>query len=195
MNFLISPIATQLCESYNPKKVTILGGVLSVVGLFGTSMVDKPIPIFLCYSVVWGTGSSLCYASSFVVVGKLFRTHLAFAMGFATAGSGIGGMAMPPSIQHILYKLDWKATFLILAVLASILILAALAYREPILGPNDLSLNRTSWRKLFDCSLWCIPAFTILTISLVIFNFGYYVPIIHMVSESTSYTGQQSGLI
>ena len=180
INFLISPVATHLCESYNPQVVTILGGIISIVGLLAASFVTTDYGMFLSYSVVWGTGSSLCYASTYVVVGKLFHKHLAFAMGFVTAGSGIGGLAMSPSIERMLEAFGWKTTMRALAILASCLIISAITYREPILSEERTSTTK-SWKQLFDCSLWCIPAFSMLTVSLTIFNFGYYIPIIHVV--------------
>jgi MFS family permease len=180
LNFFISPVATQLCEWYNPRVVTILGGVISIAGLLTASFVTTSYGMILSYSIVWGTGSSLCYASTFVVVGKLFHKHLAFAMGFVTAGSGVGGLAMSPSIERMLETFGWKTTMRALAILTSCLIISAFTYREPIVSQERTSTNK-SWRQLFDCSLWCIPAFSMLTVSLTIFNFGYYIPIIHVV--------------
>ena len=180
LNFLICPVATQLCESYNPQIVTIVGGIIAIGGLLAASFVTSVYGMFLSYSLVWGTGSSLCYASTYVVVGKLFRKHLALAMGFLAAGSGVGGLVMSPSTESMLGTFGWKTTMRILGILASCLIIAAVTYREPILGQERTSAKK-SWRQLFDCSIWCIPAFTMLTISLTIFNFGYYIPIIHTV--------------
>ena len=116
---MISPIATQLCESYNPQIVTVLGGIISIAGLLASSFITTYHGMFLSYSIVWGTGSSLCYASTYVVVGKLFHKHLAFAMGFVTAGSGVGGLAMSPSIERMLEAFGWKVTLQGLAILAS----------------------------------------------------------------------------
>jgi MFS family permease len=160
--------------------VTILGGIISIAGLLAASFVTTDYAMFLSYSVVWGTGSRLCYASTYVVVGKLFHKHLAFAMGFVTAGSGVGGLAMSPSIERMLEAFGWKTTMRGLGILASCLIIAAITYREPIVSQESVSTKK-SWRQLFDCSLWCIPAFSMLTVSLIIFNFGYYIPIIHVV--------------
>ena len=67
--------------------------------------------------------------------------------------------------------------------MASFLVLAAFTYRKPTAPREVISDRRGNWRQLFDCSLWCIPGFLIFTISLAIFNFGYYVPIIHVVRE------------
>lgn len=180
LNFLISPVATQLCESYNPQIVTILGGIISIAGLLATSFVTTDYGMFLSYSIVWGIGSSLCYASTYVVAGTLFHKHLAFAMGFVAAGSGVGGLAMSPSIERMLEAFGWKTTMLSLGMIASFLIAAAMIYRQPLLVQQRTSTKK-SWRELFDCSLWCIPAFSMLTVSLFVFNFGYYIPIIHVV--------------
>ena len=160
--------------------MTIFGGVISVSGLLASSFNTSIYGMFLSYSLVWGTGSSLCYASTYVVVDQLFHKHLAFAMGFLAAGSGVGGLVMSPSTESMLEAFGWKTTMRILAILALCLIIAAVTYREPIQSQERTSSKR-SWRQLFDCSIWCIPAFTMLTISLAIFNFGYYTPIIHVV--------------
>lgn len=138
--------------------------------------------MLLSYSVVWGIGSSLCYSSSYVVVGKLFRKHMAVAMGIVTAGSGLGQLAMGPSIENMLERFGWKTTMRSLGALASCLILAAFTYREPVEQEERISVKRNR-KQLFDCSLWVHPAFLILTVSLAIFNFGYYTPIIHVVRK------------
>ena len=139
--------------------------------------------MFLSYSVLWGIGSSLCYSSTYVVVGKLFNRHMAVAMGIVTAGSGLGQLAMSPSIESMLGHYGWKITMRSLSAMASCLVLAAFTYRKPTAPREVISDRRGNWRQLFDCSLWCIPGFLIFTISLAIFNFGYYVPIIHVVRE------------
>ena len=182
INFLLSPIGTQLSETYSPQIVTIFGGIISVAGLLGSSFVSKDYSLFLSYSIVWGIGSSLCFSSAFVVVGKLFHKHLALAMGILTAGGGLGQLAMAPSIESMLESFGWKVSMRSLSAFAFCLVLAALMYREPDQG--GCQPNRPNWKNLFDCSLWCIPAFLVLTIALAIFNFGYYVPIIHVVSQS-----------
>lgn len=178
LTFLVCPVGTQLCESFTPQLVTIVGGIISVAGLLGASFVSTDFAMFLSYSLVWGIGSSLCYSSTYVLVGKLFHKHMAVAMGIVTAGSGLGQLSMGPSIESMLARFGWKATMRSLAAFASCLILAAFTYRKP--AAQRISVKR-KWRQLFDCSLWCIPGFIILTISLAIFNFGYYIPIIHVV--------------
>ena len=71
MNFLCGPIASSLCQRYGCRVVSAAGGLIAVLGLLLTSFTNSLYVIYFTYSVLWGFGSSLNYAPTMLVLGKL----------------------------------------------------------------------------------------------------------------------------
>ena len=71
MNFLCGPIASSLCQRYGCRLVASVGGLIGVLGLLLTSFTENIYVIYLTYSVLWGFGSSMNYAPTLLVLGKL----------------------------------------------------------------------------------------------------------------------------
>lgn len=71
MNFLCGPITSGLCQRYGCRVVSAVGGLVAMLGLLLTSFTNSLYVIYLTYSVLWGFGSSLNYAPTMLVLGKL----------------------------------------------------------------------------------------------------------------------------
>ena len=72
MMFLCGPIASSLCQRCGCRVVASVGGVFGLLGLLSASFASNVYVIYLTYSVLWGFGSSLNYAPTMLVLGKLF---------------------------------------------------------------------------------------------------------------------------
>ena len=53
-----------------------VGGIIAFLGLLLTSFTNSLYVIYLTYSVLWGFGSSLNYAPTMLVLGKLKVSHV-----------------------------------------------------------------------------------------------------------------------
>ena len=71
MMFLCGPIASTMCQKYGCRTVSAIGGLIGLLGLLLTSFTNSIYVIYLTYSVLWGFGSSLNYAPTMLVLGKL----------------------------------------------------------------------------------------------------------------------------
>ena len=177
MNFFFGPFTSALCDRYGCRVVAMMGGVISVAAMFATSFVNSLVPIYLTYSVLWGMGSSMSYVPTFLMVDSYFERRKSLANGFITAGSAIGALVMGPTLNALLSKVGWKNTMRFLGGAACILVFAAFSYKPP-----PVKREPAKKKKLIDLSVWKNKGFIVWALALGIFNLGYFVPYVYLVS-------------
>lgn len=181
LNFFCGPISSALCDRFGCRIVSLVGALLSVLGLFLTSFVQEVHKMYLTYGFVWGVGSSFSFVSSIVVLGEYFDRRLALANGIATSGSGVGSLVAGPVINYLLHSVGWKNSMRILSGFANVLWIAALIFK-PRNIPGDL-VEPKEHTKLFDTSIWRNKAYVLWVTTVALFQFGYLVPFVHLVSN------------
>jgi len=70
MNFLFGPLVSGLALRYGCRVVGCAGGIISALGLLLTSFANSIYVIYVTYSLLWGLGSSLCYGTTMMILGK-----------------------------------------------------------------------------------------------------------------------------
>ena len=178
LNFFFGPITSALCDRFGCRVVSFAGAFFSVLGLLLTSFVQEVSKMYVTYGVVWGVGSSLSFVSSIVVLGQYFKKRLALANGIATSGSGVGSLVASPVINFLLQTVGWKSSMRILSGFAGILWMAALLFKPREIDDAD----RKEHTKLFDTSVWKNKAYVLWVTTVALFQFGYLVPFVHLVS-------------
>ena len=173
-NFFFGPIASALCDRFGCCVVTFAGAFLSVLGLCLTSFMQEVRKMYVTYGLVWGLGSSFSFTSSIVVLSEYFDERLALANGIATSGSGVGSLVAGPVINYLLASVGWKHSMHILSAFAGLLCIAAVIFRG--------SKGRRECTKLFDTSIWKSKAYVLWVTTVAVFQFGYLIPFIHLVS-------------
>lgn len=184
MNFFFGPITSALCHRFGCRKVAMSGGLISSAAMFATSFADSLIPIYLSYSVLWGLGSSLCYVPTFLMIDMYFDRHKSLANGLITAGSAIGALVMGPTLNVLLESFGWRKTMRFLGGCTFILFVAALTYRAPPLKRSRGLEFEVTKKKLIDFSVWRNKDFVVWALALGVFNLGYFVPFVYLVSSS-----------
>lgn len=180
MNFFFGPFTSALCDRFGCRIVAMFGGIISVTAMFATSFVNSLVPIYLTYSILWGMGSSMCYVPTFLMVGRYFERRRSLANGIITAGSAVGALVMGPAINMLLESVGWRHTMRFLGGISCVMVLAALTYRPP---PVKREVNFGKKRKkLIDISVWKNKGFIVWALALGIFNLGYFVPYVYLVS-------------
>ena len=71
VNFLFGPVASSLCQRFSCRLVAAAGGLIAVFGFLMTSFANSVYFIYFTYSVVWGFGSSLSFATTTFVLGEV----------------------------------------------------------------------------------------------------------------------------
>ena len=179
LNFFFGPITSALCDRFGCRVVSLTGAFLSILGLFLTSFVQEVHKMYLTYGLVWGVGSSFSFVSSIVVLGDYFDRRLALANGIATSGSGVGSLVAGPVINYLLQSVGWKNSMRILSGFANVLWIAALLFKPRNIH-HDLEMKK--YTKLFDTSIWRNKAYVLWVTTVALFQFGYLVPFVHLVS-------------
>ncbi|XP_073247275.1 monocarboxylate transporter 10-like [Porites lutea] len=180
VTFFGGPIASNLCERFGCRLIAAIGGLIGVLGFLMTSFANSVYVIYFTYSVVWGFGSSLSYATTTFVIGQYFDRNLALANGIITGGSGIGAIAMGPFYHLVLSNLGWKIMLRILSGFAFLMFVSALLYRPLPAKYKRAHIGRKERAKLFDLSVWKIKPFVFWVVSMSLLFFGYFVPFIHL---------------
>ena len=183
LNFLCGPLSSILCDRFGCRRVAFVGALLSVTGLFLTSLVSRLHYMYLTYGLLWGVGSSFSFVPSIVILGDYFDKRLALANGLGTSGSGVGSLVASPSINFLLRVVGWKNSLRILSGIAAFLAVACFLYKPfKTTRQRDRNDVRRQCSRLCDVSIWRNRTYVAWVLTIALFQFGYPVPFVHLVS-------------
>lgn len=182
--FFLGPLTTSLCERCGCRIVSICGVLICIAGLLLSSIVTTLFPFYFTYGLMFGTGTSLCYFPTIIVLSKYFKRRIAVVNGLVTAGSGVGTLVMGPSVQALFLRFGVADTFRIVAGIFILVLLCGATFR-PV--PTKYSQHHDSpkgrgARRIFEWSIFKNRGYVIWVISLATFQLGYFVPFVHLVS-------------
>ena len=181
--FFLGPLTTSLCERCGCRIVIICGVLICIAGLLLSSIVTTLFPFYFTYGLMFGTGTSLCYFPTIIVLSKYFKRRIAVVNGLVTAGSGVGTLVMGPSVQALFLRFGVADTFRIVAGIFILVLLCGATFR-PV--PTKYSQHQDSpkgrgARRIFEWSIFKNKGYVIWVISLATFQLGYFVPFVHLV--------------
>ncbi|MFH0748592.1 MAG: MFS transporter [Candidatus Bathyarchaeota archaeon] len=195
-----SPFIGKLTDGFGPKRVIIVGAIITSLGLTLLSLTSSLLFFYSSYAVT-GLGLSaigLIPISSFV--SNWFIKKRGLAIGIAASGVGVGGLVLAPIIGDFLIPtFGWRATYQILAIMSGLFILVLAHF---VLKPNphdfglhpDGEISETEMKissfsslsegwKLED-ALRC-STFWLIVGAFIMFNIGQVGTIQHLVSHLT----------
>ena len=185
--FFLGPLTTSMCERLGCRIVTICGGFICIAGLLLSSLVTSLFPLYFTYGLMFGTGTSLCYFPTIIVLSKYFKRRIAVVNGLVTAGSGVGTLVIGPVAQILFLRFGVPNTFRIVAGIFTLVVLCGATFRP--VPTTYLQKNRNSEgegkRKLFDWSIFKNKGYVIWITSLATFQLVYFVPFVHLVRITT----------
>ena len=126
MTFLLSPIASILTDKFGIRTTAFIGGLMATVGMLVSSFVSSLELLYLTYGVLLGSGASLAYTPSLVILGHYFHRRLGFVNGIVTAGSSVFTMVMPLLLKYLLDTIDLSATLQVILIANLILLFCLL---------------------------------------------------------------------
>ena len=173
--FFTGPVSGILVNKLGCRITNILGGLICAASLAIASMSERV---------------------------NYFSRQRSLALGFVSAGQGLGVLAQGPLLQTIIDKYDRKTTYRIMAGVIFAICLLGITFdpnvksneeekntdpggpEQSTLSPDDAKVNlrkRRRRRTFVDLSVWKVPTFVALTLSSSIAQFGHFVPQIHLV--------------
>ena len=182
----LGPATGVFVNRFGCRLATIIGCLSCSLGLALGSIAQNIIVLFLAFSIPFGVGTSFIYISSPVTMTNYFSKRRSVALGFVTAGQGLGTMICGPVLQVLVDAFEWRNTFLIFSG-----ILALSTLTGCLLNRNNKELTSSSTQgkkknyKKFGCdlSLWKSPIFLVLLVMAGLTNFSRMIPYVHLVSS------------
>lgn len=116
---LTGVVVGALIDRLGPSRVVPSGAILLTLGLLATSQLSDLWQFYLFFGVVAGLGISTSgWVPCVTVVSRWFSNRRGLAIGIASAGIGLGIVAMVPISQYLISSFGWRSAYLILAGLS-----------------------------------------------------------------------------
>jgi MFS family permease len=121
---LFSPVAGRLSDTIGPRKVIIIGTVISSIAL---ALASQTHAMWYFYVLHLFLGAGSVFTGSVPIstlIAKWFSKLRGTMQGLALGGIGFGGLVMGPLMGNFLaVDYGWRATYIIVAILLSLVIL------------------------------------------------------------------------
>lgn len=117
-------LTARMANRFGPRIVVSFTAILFGAGYFLMSRIEAPWQLYLYYGIIISFGMS-GYVAMLSVVAQLFERRRGLMTAVCSSGVGIGTMVMPPIAAALIASRGWRTSYVILAVLGSILMLIA----------------------------------------------------------------------
>ncbi len=131
-------VAGRLNDRYGPRLILMIS-ILTLGSAYALmSTVSALWQLYIFYGIIISTGLSFGYLPVASTVSRWFVKRSGMALGLTVAGIGIGTLALAPFAQFLIFKFDWRTSYLILAGL--IVAVALPVSRLMRLNPSEKGL-------------------------------------------------------
>jgi len=113
--FLLGAGAGMLADRFGPRLVCSAGMAVIAAGLLASSFAQSMAAIYVAWGGGLGIGIGLVYAPSIASVPPWFVRRRAFAAGIASAGIGVGTLAVPLLATAAIDALGWRHALQVIA--------------------------------------------------------------------------------
>jgi MFS family permease len=126
-------------RKFGVRGVVAIGACVMVACFIGASFAREPWQIVLTLGAVLGTGAGMIYNPTISLISQYFTRNAALAMGIASAGAGLGGMAFAPAMRALIDSLGHERMLLIMAGVfaATLAVVVALCKERTSLSAVD----------------------------------------------------------
>ena len=186
--FFFGPAIGKFYDNHGPRYLLLAGAFLEVFGLMMTSLASAYYQFRLAQGLCSSIGASMVFYAGMSPITTWFFEKRAFAFGIMAAGSSLGGVIFPITVQRLIVSVGfgWSmrcAAFLVLFMLA-IANVTVTSRMPPSPTPLDLMEFVVPFKELpFD--LTCLGSF--------LFFLGMFLPINYIIVEAQHF-GMSDGL-
>lgn len=121
-----------LSDRVGPRVVVLTGSVVLAVSLALASQATSLMQFQLIFGLLVGGSCAAIFAPMMACVTGWFDTHRSLAVSLVSAGMGMAPMTMSPFAAWLITHNDWRASLLIIAGVAAVLMIpVALLVRRP----------------------------------------------------------------
>ena len=195
MSFMcfFGPVAAKLIDRFGCRIVTIFGGLTCAVGFALTSLIPSISVMFITYSLLFGFGACCVYSAVYCELPRHFHRRCSTAIGFMACGPGAGLLIMCPVVEALQESHSLKGTYLSLAAINICICIFGCAFGssvQEVTRADRCSTKRQVTEHVYTeaVPIYRNPVYMIYVITSGITVLGLYVPMIHMVSTTTTIT-------
>lgn len=126
-------------DRFGPRVAVLTGSILLAVSLALASFSRSLFEFQLVFGLLVGTATSAIFAPMMATVTGWFDTQRSLAVSLVSAGMGMAPMTMSPIAGWLVSHHDWRATLLIIAAIAAVIMIPTsfLVRRPPALQAQD----------------------------------------------------------
>uniref|UniRef100_T1J6J1 Major facilitator superfamily (MFS) profile domain-containing protein n=1 Tax=Strigamia maritima TaxID=126957 RepID=T1J6J1_STRMM len=138
-------ISGMLLKYISIRKIVVLAGVLSSLGLCISALAKTSSMFLLGYGIVLAIGGGLSIVPSRMVLMEYFDKKRNLAIGLSLTGSCVGGICLPPLMERLQVRYGISGTLFIFSGLLLNIIPAALTFfpraKNPKPKPREIKIN------------------------------------------------------
>ena len=152
---LSSPPLGWLADRLGPRRVFIGGGSVLALALIIDGAITRPLHLYLAFGLLTSIGvTASALVPAVVLIRGWFPRRFGTALGFASAGIGVGIFAVVPFCQAMIDAVGWRWAFRLLGIVIAVWTIPAalVLVRDPPAPPAD-----------FDAATSASPAPTLTT--------------------------------
>ena len=125
--------AGRLNDRFGPRIVLTISGLVLGLGFVMMSRITAVWQLYFAYGVVIAAGFSGAPVPLMSTVARWFHQRRGLMTGIVMAGTGIGTMVMPPFANWLVYRSDWRTSYLVFGLILTVVILLAAQFmrRDP----------------------------------------------------------------
>lgn len=113
--------AGRLIDRYGQRRVVAVGGAVMTAGLVGTAGARSYLELLVTFGLVTAVGMGALFVVGYATVPLWFERRRGAAAGFASAGLGIGLVAIPPGANVLIGIAGWRSAMLGVAAVVGVL--------------------------------------------------------------------------
>jgi MFS transporter, OFA family, oxalate/formate antiporter len=121
------PFEGWLVDTFGPKLLVMLGGVLAGLGWVGSGKAESLTALYLAYAVA-GLGAGIVYGTAIGLAMKWFPDHRGLAAGLTAAGFGAGSALTVAPIANMIASAGYQAAFIRWGIIQGLTVIVAAAF-------------------------------------------------------------------
>src|SRR6056297_942927 len=138
---VLMPVAGGFIDEYNPKFMTIIGGLIVSLGWFLSGFATNIIMLSITYGIIAGGGVGITYGVPIAVAAKWYPDKKGLAVGLTLLGFGLSPFVTAPLANMLVASYGVLKTFKILGIgFAVIISLLAL----PLKFPDSIKISNSN---------------------------------------------------